>query len=127
MFLSDTDCVIDFLKKKAPVRGAISRAFDVGELAINTVTAYELYFGEPTGPERERLDRFIGEIVVVTLSVRAAEFAAVRGRELELAGHRLETADLLIAGTALDLSLPLITRNVGHFGRIPGLVIQDPA
>lgn len=33
--------------------------------------------------------------------------------------------DLLIAATALELGMPLVTRNVRDFRDIPGLIVRD--
>ena len=40
--------------------------------------------------------------------------------------HRIKLPDAIIAATALAHSLPLLTRNVGDFQRIEGLVIINP-
>ena len=127
MILADSDCIVDYLKLRAPANGAVRRALASQELAVNAVTAYELYFGEPEGPGRAQLNTLLASVAVIPLSQRAADLAAQRGKALSDAGEKLDTPDLLIAGTALELGVPLITRNVRHFGRVPGLVIQDPA
>jgi tRNA(fMet)-specific endonuclease VapC len=44
---------------------------------------------------------------------------------LERAGERLGDLDLQIASIALEHSVPLVTHKRRHFGRVPGLVIED--
>ena len=44
---------------------------------------------------------------------------------LERAGTRLEDFDLAVAAQALASGAVLVTANVRHLGRIPGLSIQD--
>lgn len=45
--------------------------------------------------------------------------------ELERAGRTIGERDALIAGVALAVGLPLVTSNVTHFRRVPGLrVVQ---
>ena len=51
-------------------------------------------------------------------------FAEVRGR-LRLEGQLITDMDLLIAATALANSLTLVTRNIRHFARIPGLELYQ--
>lgn len=126
MIVADTDCVIDFLKGEAPANSSVRSAFVEGQLAVSAVTAYELYFGEPSGPGRADQDRFLGAVDVLPLTRAGATIAAERGANLASLGMRLAVQDLLIAGTALDADVPLITRNVRHFGRIAGLRITDP-
>jgi predicted nucleic acid-binding protein len=50
----------------------------------------------------------------------------IRG-DLRRVGRRLEDTDLLIAATALEHDLMLVTRNVNHFARVPGLRLYQPA
>ena len=42
-------------------------------------------------------------------------------RELTLSGNLIAANDLWIAASALASGLPLVTRNVAHFERVPGL------
>ena len=44
-------------------------------------------------------------------------------RELGLRGERIGTADSIIAATALNYSLPVVTNNKKHFKRVPGLQV----
>lgn len=124
---SDTDCIVDFLRNRAPANSRVRQALRSGILAISAVTAYELYFGEPEGPGRLALDELLDAIFVAPLTREAAALAGERGAALAASGMRLATPDLLIAGTALLAGAPLITRNVRHFGRVDGLELVDPA
>ncbi len=124
---SDTDCIVDFLKNRAPANSRVRQALRSGILAISAVTAYELYFGEPEGPGRLALDELLDAIFVAPLTREAAALAGEHGAALAASGMRLATPDLLIAGTALLAGAPLITRNVRHFGRVDGLELVDPA
>ncbi len=45
--------------------------------------------------------------------------------ELEAAGTPLADADLLIAGTALEHGMTLVTGNTKHFTRIPALQLEN--
>ena len=46
-------------------------------------------------------------------------------RALGLQGQKIGLADSIIAATALNYGLPLVTNNTKHFARIPGLDLQD--
>ena len=60
------------------------------------------------------------------LSEEAALRAAEINRALARRGDPLPVPDLLIAGIALTLKLPLLTRNRRHFERIPELIVLTP-
>lgn len=125
VILADTDCLIDFLKGRSPQDGPLIRAVRSGTLAASSVTVYELYVGEPLGPGRDEIDDLFSAVVVIPLTRGAAEFAAKEGARLVAIGQ-LDVPDLLIAGTALERNMPLITRNVRHFERISGLNVMGP-
>lgn len=66
--------------------------------------------------------------VNVYCSIRVLDFnerAATKYEQLRKAHRRLGTLDLRIAAIALTQTATLLTRDVGHFGEIPGLVIED--
>jgi hypothetical protein len=45
-------------------------------------------------------------------------------RALGLRGKRIGVADSIIAATALNYSLPLVTNNTKHFSEVPGLDLR---
>lgn len=55
-----------------------------------------------------------------------AQVAADFSRTLRQEGRDLATPDLLIGAACVHLDLPLVTRNVGHFERIPGIKLVPP-
>ena len=44
---------------------------------------------------------------------------------LELQGKKIDSIDLLIASTALQNNLTIVTHNIKHFDRVPNLNIVD--
>lgn len=79
-------------------------------------------FDEPDSPEaREWIDGI--KPLEVTAEV-ASSYAKV-ARQLRAAGLLIGTNDLWIGCTALCAGLPLATRNVSEFKRIPGLQVLD--
>jgi tRNA(fMet)-specific endonuclease VapC len=46
-------------------------------------------------------------------------------RHLERAGRRLDDLDLMIASVALRYDMVLVSRNTRHFGRVPGLRVEN--
>ena len=57
-----------------------------------------------------------------------AEDAAASGRlgaDLRVSGSPIGDIDTLIAGQALARGWTVVTRNIRHFGRVPGLKLID--
>lgn len=122
--LIDTDWVIDYLRGRRSAV-ALLEDFPPGDIGISTITYGEVYEGIVLGPQRrineDALNEFlrVADVVQLTRPIMRRD-ARIRG-ELRRVGRRLEDTDLLIAATALDHDVTLVTRNVNHFTRVPGL------
>jgi tRNA(fMet)-specific endonuclease VapC len=99
------------------------------ELAISIISVGEVFHGAfgTADPEAElvRLRRFLRVYRTLPLTVPImALFARLRA-DLRGRGMIIPDLDLLIAATALEHDLTLLTRNRRHFERIPGLKLYD--
>ena len=87
----------------------------------------ELYVGVYKG-DKKKLEPFLSFLAetlpIVPISSAVKIYARTRAR-LEAEGRRLGNMDLFIAATALANGYTLVTHNVRHFSRIPGLKIAD--
>jgi toxin FitB len=134
-YLLDT-CVVSELSRPRPDRGVIAwmSEADVASLHLSAITIGEIRRGTlrlPAGKRRtslsswsERLRRsFSGRVFPIDESValRWAEIAA----HAEQSGRPGSFADGLIAATALDRGLTLVTRNVTDFEPF-GVSLMNP-
>ncbi|HXC46093.1 MAG TPA: type II toxin-antitoxin system VapC family toxin [Solirubrobacteraceae bacterium] len=111
--LLDTDVLIDHLRGH--------RRLDLFDPAwkISVVTRCELFAGRNTHePSLQRTLELIDEIPVDRVIAESA------GRIRRTA--RLHISDALIAATALEHGLPVMTRNRRHFERVANLVLCSP-
>ena len=127
MKLLDTDTCIGILKGVPKV---VSEWRSCGErCALSPMSIGELAYGaaKARNPEAER-DR-VGRLVDILDEGPATRDVMMRfglvKAELEAAGTRLADADLLIAATALEHDMTLVTGNTRHFARIPGLRLEN--
>lgn len=111
--LLDTDVLIDHL------RGF--RRLDLVDPAwkISVVTRCELFAGRNT--DEAGLRRTLNGIGELSVDRAIAESAGRIRRVTQL-----DVPDALIAATALEHQLPLMTRNLRHFEGVTGLVLRDP-
>jgi predicted nucleic acid-binding protein len=128
-FLFDTDAVSETFKKKpAPAYVRWLNGIPRADQYTSTVVVGELYKG---ALRSENVDRHLANIekrVLPSVTVIPYDLAAARvygqvRAELEKTGRSLADADLQIAATALLHDLELVTGNVRHFDRVPGLRI----
>ncbi len=112
--LVDTDVFVDHLRGH--------RALTVGSdrLFYSTITRAELFAGRATQEDAVRL--LLSPFAEVAVDRAIAERAGRLRRELAIV-----LPDALIAATALERQLTLVTRNVGDFAPIPGLAVTQPS
>jgi tRNA(fMet)-specific endonuclease VapC len=132
MYLLDTD-VLSNLLRPAPSTALVSRLASVPpeQQFTSAVTLGELVYGAHRLKERtrallERLDEtLLPNLPVLPFDASAARrYGEVRA-ELERRGALIGDADLRIASIALTHDLTVVTGNVRHFARVPGLRVEN--
>ena len=129
-YLIDTDWLIDvFVGVSHAVRTL--RSLPTEKIGVSIVSHGEVFegaFGFPDTPDRLARHRaFLGQYYTFPLSGPIAEiFGSVRS-DLRRSGRRISDLDILIGATAVHHDLILLTRNLRHFDRIPGLKIYQPS
>lgn len=125
-YLLDTDAVADWLNNRPEALRLLPTLQPEG-MAISLITYGEVYDGiycgrDPRAAEQAFL-RFLRGVIVLPLN-RAIlrRFAALRG-DLRRRGFGIGDLDRMIAPTALHYDLTLVTRNLRHSSRVPGLNI----
>lgn len=102
-----------------PADHQFTTAITVGELLYGAAKR-----GSPGLVERVR--QLISSAVAVRPFDRdAAEIYGSLRWDLEADGKRLDEPDLRIASIVLASGLTLVTGNVRHFGRVPGLSVEN--
>lgn len=131
MYLFDTDTISNLLSKRpSPKLKRRLKRVPPEQQFTSTITVAELYSGVYKSPRpqefRRRLEReVLPRVRVVPFDRRAAEtYGRVRA-ELERAGKPLADPDLMIAAIALSRGLTVVTGNVRHFARVPGLTVEN--
>jgi tRNA(fMet)-specific endonuclease VapC len=123
-YLVDSDWIIDALHGIRPVLETLDDLTDDG-LSVSIITFGEIYEGAFESPESDQhiamFRRFLSGYTTLGLTDPIMErFARLRST-LRKQGNLIPDMDLLIAATALHHNLTLLTHNIRHFDRIPGL------
>lgn len=106
-------------------------SLSIDGLAISIIAIAEIYegaFGSPE-PALKLADfrDFLRDYAILPATDPIAErFAGLRAH-FRKQGQLIPDLDLLIGSTALHHDLTLLTRNVRHFGRVPGLRLYRPS
>lgn len=101
----------------------------VAEQCTTAVTLGEILYGAARAERPDLVER-LRELVttahpVLPFDEAAAEAYGPLRVALERMGERLDDPDLRIASIALSRDLTLVTGNVRHFERVPGLRIEN--
>lgn len=129
-YLVDTEWIIDGLAEIPAALGLLYRLSNDG-LAVSVVSLCEVLEGAYLAADPERQIRayrqfLAGYVVLPVTDAIATRFAPIRAT-LRQKGTMIPDLDLLIAATAIEHDLTLLTRNARHFYRIPGLRLHRPA
>jgi tRNA(fMet)-specific endonuclease VapC len=127
-YLVDTDWLIDTLIGLPPAVTTLERLVPAG-IGISIISIGEIYEGAFRGSEPAtalaRYRTFLAPLPALSLSDAIMEhFARIRAR-LRQDGNLIPDLDLLIASTAIQHDLILLSRNRRHFDRIPGLKLYE--
>lgn len=68
---------------------------------------------------------FSRESLILPLSQDAADHAARLYAATRKAGNPVDDIDILIAGIALAHKRVVVTCNTGHFGKLPGVTVEN--
>lgn len=127
-FLLDTDTCVYWLRGHEAVRQRVI-AFGPTALSISIVTLAELRYGAACSAQPEAnhqaIDAFTTAITVVGIDAAIARRFGDIKADLRRQGLLIEDSDLLIGATTLALGLTLVTNNMDHFRRIPGLSLAN--
>lgn len=127
-FLIDTNILSEFVRKR-PDPGVLQWAREVRRVAVSVATLEEVYFGlswKPNPRVRLWLEGFLDtncEILPVTPEI-AKRSGEIRG-QFQARGQTRSTADMIIASTAQEHDLTLVTRNVRDFADC-GILLLNP-
>lgn len=114
MSVVDTSIFIDVLRGRPEAVDLLRAELGRGSLHASEITRLEVLSGMRES-ERTQTDALLDIFVWHEVDRTVAELAGDLGRRW-LRSHRgIDSADLGIAATALNLGLPLITRNIKHF------------
>ncbi|MDX2284945.1 MAG: type II toxin-antitoxin system VapC family toxin [Bacteroidia bacterium] len=127
--LIDTDILSFYFKGDAQVAarmGDYLEAFPQVNLSI--ITYYEIIAGlkfKKAERQLQAFENFANENTVIHISEASASISASLYASLRQRGITIGTADMLIAGIAIENGLTLITNNERHYEAIPGLRVEN--
>jgi predicted nucleic acid-binding protein len=122
MMLVDTDVLIWHLRGYPQ---ATRRLDELGALTLSAISWLEVLQGMRNKAELVAVKKMLAHRAATLLPVsEAITRRAIDLMEAITLSHGLQMGDALIAATALDHGLPVLTANVKHFGAVQGLKVE---
>lgn len=125
-YLLDTDTCIHLLRGHEAVVAQAGR-HSPADLAVSAITRFELLYGVECCPpawkmkESGKVRLLLENLAILSFTGETSSYAATIRASLEAAGDPIGPMDILIAATALEHALPLVTNNLEEFQRVPRL------
>lgn len=129
LYMLDTNACIGIIKNNPLVLRQRLFQLDVAQVTVSSIVLYELEYGVCRSQQVERnranLEAFLQYIQILEWTEEQSREAALVRCELAKLGQPIEHYDTLIAAHARSLKATLVTHNVGEFGRVDGLLVED--
>lgn len=129
-YLLDTDTCIAILRGWPGAIRQVSK-HSPDDLAISSITRYELLYGvqrcdsRRRAKEREKVAQFLAMVHEIAFTGHTSSRAAELRHKLESQGQAIGPLDTLIAATALDADLILVSGNLREFDRVSDLRTEN--
>ena len=127
-YLFDTNILSEIIKRLQGALASRIAALPAHLACTSIVVACELRYGAAKKGSpvlSQRVRELLERIEVLPLEADTDQRYAEIRVALERSGQPIGGNDLLIAAQAVALDLTLVTANLGEFGRIPGLRVEN--
>jgi tRNA(fMet)-specific endonuclease VapC len=129
LHMLDTDTASYIIKRRTPAIGAKLAAIPPSLVCVSVVTRAELQYGLKHLPAGHRLHigvhRFLSIVRALPWDAEAADAYADIRHQLVSSGQPIGEMDMMIAAHSHAARAVLVTNNVRHYERIPGLILAN--
>ena len=129
MYLLDTNICIYFMKNSFPQLTEKIFSYDSSQLAISSITVYELEYGAAKSKWGEQtwqnLRMVLAPFNILPFDSNDAFMAGRIRAQLESKGTPIGPYDIQIAAQGLARNLIIVTHNTNEFKRVAGLSVED--
>ena len=128
-YLLDTCVLSDFVRGEDGTQAKL-RATPPSETYVSAITVMEVRYGLRINPQQAaRIGTVMNELIsaatIVPFDSDVATCAAEIRAQLKAAGTPIGAYDVLIAATALQHGLTMVTANTREFVRVTGLQLEN--
>ena len=111
------------------VEGLKAEAERNGTLSTTVISLCELYAGAygSREPQKEllKVQELLSHFTVLNLDAEGAQRYGELVNEAKVRREPIGDFDLIVASIALNHAQAIVTRNIKHFSRVPGLIVEE--
>jgi len=124
----DTSILIRYLRTAASRRATteLAVALKITPCYAAYISVYELYFGATDESKLQAAEDTLRPLNIIGGASDVARRAGLLRRHLLRHGWDIGAMDALIAAACLEVCLPILSTNIDHFLRVPGLTVLSP-
>lgn len=123
-YLVDTDVLVDVSRKNEAAIDFLDQLDDSWSISI--ITALELIVGARNKKEVTQIDQLVAAYSAIPLTIEIGNLSYGLLRQFAKS-HGLRVFDSLIAATAIEENLTLLSKNKKHFQMISNLNLETPS
>lgn len=128
-YLLDTCVISDFIKGEPGTQTQLKKTPPT-DIAVSVITLMELRYGLQLNSQRAQkiepiITSFLNSVTLLPFGISEAEKAAEIRTILKSQGQPIGAYDVLIAATAVQHHLIMVTANQREFDRVPGLQTEN--
>ncbi|MGH2354525.1 MAG: type II toxin-antitoxin system VapC family toxin [Chloroflexota bacterium] len=127
--LLDTDTCVAILRGVQAVARRVAQLPPTHVVYVSVISVAELFFGAQLSAQPDASEQAVRSLLsgmqVLPLREAEAETFAKLMAHLRRVGAIISDNDLYIAATALVGQHTIVTHNLAHFRRVPGLAVDD--
>ena len=122
-YLIDSNVIIDYVSNRLPIKGSdfVEQIFN-GKFLISVIVKIEVLGFDDAPHKMAAMEDFIGMAKVIPLDEKLTNTAIKLRRKYK----KLKLGDAIIASTAIEHNLILITNNFADFSNISELKLLNP-
>jgi tRNA(fMet)-specific endonuclease VapC len=128
-YLLDTCVISDFIKGEPNTLNRIKNT-SPSDIAVSTITTMEIEYGLALNSKlantiKPLINDFLTAVHIIPFTTQDGNEAAIARALLKQQGNPIGSYDILLAGTALNHKLIIVTSNLKEFTRVPGLKFEN--
>ena len=121
----DSSILIQHARVRDKQNSVFARSLQVYNPSLSVITVYELEFGAYCAGRASDLEDLRTSFRILPLTEQIAKAAARLDASLIRQNTQIGIKDTFIAATCLEHGMPLLSINLRHFDRVPGLQLID--